>query len=108
MVERRRPTPDVLGEVLRSRPVHQPTSPPAPPDKVEKVKATFYLHPQIVKRLDALWLRLRARMKEGQLPTHSKSIVVELALELMLEDVEASEMESALVRRLLDKYTSTP
>ena len=103
MAERRRPIPDVLGEVLRP-PAHQPTGTPGNPQagKEPKDKLTTYVRRSINRRLDKAWLELRARMKAGELPELSKSILNDLALEIVLDDLEAAGMESQLVRKLRD------
>jgi hypothetical protein len=62
----------------------------------------------MVKALDAAWLRLRAQMKAGALPELSKSILVDLALEVMLEDLEAAGMDAQVIRKLVDQDTRRP
>jgi hypothetical protein len=63
----RKPTPDILGDLLgepsathhAGRPAHQDTNSPEDPNTrlpvdhtIERVKATFYLHPEVLERLE--------------------------------------------------------
>jgi hypothetical protein len=47
-------------------------------------------------------------MKAGELPELSKSILVDLAVEVMLEDLEASGMDTQVIRKLVDQHPSRP
>lgn len=122
-MNKRRETPDVLGELLgekqpapeapketteekpTSKPARKPTRKPArqkaskpapPPLPEEKVKATFYLSPEALDSLEEGQLRLRRlvdRDKRGQV---SKSLIVEMALLAALEELEAKKDKSQL------------
>jgi hypothetical protein len=99
----RKPTPDILGDLLGEPPaIHQTGTPAyqyssAPDDPntrppidhtVERVKATFYLHPEVLERLEDSWHRLRKLAKGTERGKVSKSLIVEVALELALQDLE--------------------
>lgn len=60
-----------------------------------KAKAGYYLPEELLQRFDETWLRLRLARE----PVESKSRLVELALELLLADLEAGE--NSRVLRLL-------
>jgi hypothetical protein len=112
----RKPTPDILGNLLgepsarrhADTPAHQSTVVPAgPPTRapadapVERVKATFYLDPTVLERLEEAWHRLRKLTKGVARGKVSKSLIVEVALELALHDLkeqgEASHLASKMV-----------
>ena len=88
-----------------SKPVRRPTSKPAGQKKAEKagpaqkVKATFYLDAQAVEALEAGWMELRKLADKKDRGQISKSLIVELALQLALEDLEKRGAESSLARR---------
>ena len=88
-----------------SKPVRRPTSKPAGQKKAEKagpaqkVKATFYLDAQAVEALEAGWMELRKLADKKDRSQISKSLIVELALKLALEDLEKKGADSSLARR---------
>ena len=111
----RKPTPDILGDLLgepsaRHRtgtPVHQstvtPKNPPtrAPADfPAERVKATFYLDHTVLERLEEAWHWLRKGAKGTERAKVSKSLIVEVALELALQDLEGQGAASSLARKM--------
>jgi hypothetical protein len=111
----RKPTPDILGDLLgepsttqhTGRPVNQSASTPEAPNTrvpvnqtVERVKATFYLHPEVLERLEDSWHQLRKLAKGPERGKVSKSLIVEVALELALQDLEGQEEASSLARRM--------
>jgi hypothetical protein len=111
----RKPTPDILGDLLgepsttqhTGGPVNQSTSTPenqntrVPVDHtVERVKATFYLHPEVLERLEDAWHHLRKVAKGAERGKVSKSLIVEVALELALQDLEGQGEASPLVRKM--------
>jgi hypothetical protein len=111
----RKPTPDILGDLLgepaasppTSTPVYQYTSTPgnpktpAPEDHtVERVKATFYLHPEVLEHLEESWHRLRKLAKGAERGKVSKSLIVEVALTLVLQELEAQGEASQLARKM--------
>jgi predicted AAA+ superfamily ATPase len=111
----RKPTPDILGDLLgepsttqhTGRTMNQSTSIPenqnthVPGDHtVERVKATFYLHPEVLERLEDSWHRLRKLAKGPERGKVSKSLIVEVALELALQDLEGQGEASPLARKM--------
>ena len=88
-----------------SKPVRKPTSKPAGQKKAEnqepaqKVKATFYLDAQAVEALEAGWMELRRLADKKDRSQISKSLIVERALKLALEDLEKKGADSSLARR---------
>ena len=122
MAERKK-TPDILGSLLGdtskpeyhntgipeyhndSKPVRKPTSKPASQKKdrdqepAGKVKATFYLDSKAVESLEDGWMELRKLADKKSRGRISKSLIVELALQLALEDLEKRGAESSLARR---------
>jgi hypothetical protein len=65
----------------------------------QKVKATFYLDAQAVEALEAGWMELRKLADKKDRSQISKSLIVELALKLALEDLEKKGADSSLARR---------
>ena len=59
-------------------------------------KATFNLSDQVQRELEKLWMHLRV---QEEIPT-SKSEIVEIAIQLVIEDIEEQGDYSALMRRL--------
>jgi hypothetical protein len=111
----RKPTPDILGDLLgepsathqTGTPANQLTSSPEDPKPrlsidhtVERVKATFYLHPAVLERLEDSWHRLRKLAKGTERGKVSKSMIVEVALELALQDLEGQGEASPLARKM--------
>lgn len=111
----RKPTPDILGDLLgepstaqhTGRPVNQSTGIPenqntrVPGDPtVERVKATFYLHPEVLERLEDSWHHLRKVAKGAERGKVSKSLIVEVALDLALQDLEGQGKASPLARKM--------
>lgn len=84
-----------------SKPVRKPTSKPVSQKKpeaqpAEKVKATFYLDAEIVEALEDGWMELRKLTDKKDRGQISKSLIVELALKMALEDLEKRGAESLL------------
>ncbi len=87
-----------------SKPVRKPTSKPVSQKKpeaqpAEKVKATFYLDTEIVETLEEGWMELRKLADKKDRGQISKSLIVELALKLALEDLEKRGAESSLAKK---------
>jgi hypothetical protein len=112
----RKPTPDILGDILgepsamdhTGKPANQFTSSPdntntrAPMNHtVERVKATFYLHPEVLERLEDSWHRLRKLAKGTERGKVSKSLIVEVALQLALQDLEGQGEASQLASKMV-------
>ena len=114
----RKPTPDILSDVLGEPPAAHRTGTPVPqygsaPDDphtrtpmdhaVERVKATFYLHPEVLERLEDSWHRLRKWAKGAERGKVSKSLIVEMALELALQDLEGQGEASPLASKMVHR-----
>lgn len=91
-------------ETVEEQPVKKPAKrrqrarkpAPAPPPSDEKVKATFYLSPGTLDSLEEGKLQLRRMAgseKRGQV---SKSLIVELALQMALRELESKKGKSQL------------
>lgn len=128
MADRTR-TPDILGNVL-SAPESTSADVEAPPPvkkaakrktvkqqdgktvnsqdnlsqtDVEKIKATFYLAPEAVEGLEDAWLQLRRQARGvSRKRAISKSEIVEIALQMMLEDLDAHGKSSQISSKLLN------
>ena len=97
-----------------SKPVKQPTIKPAgkPTSKpvsqkkaqaeepAEKVKATFYLDSKAVESLEDGWMELRKLADKKSRGQISKSLMVELALQMALEDLRKKGSDSLLAKKL--------
>jgi len=68
-------------------------------EPAQKVKATFYLDAQAVEALEAGWMGLRKLADKKDRGQISKSLIVELALQLALEDLEKKGAESSLAKK---------
>ena len=123
MAERKK-TPDIVGSLLGdtskpeyhntgipeyhndSKPVRKPTSKPASQKKdrdqepAGKVKATFYLDSKAVESLEDGWMELRKLADKKSRGRISKSLMVELALQLALEDLRKKGSDSLLAKKL--------
>jgi len=107
-----------------SKPVKQPTSKPvshknsktevkptSKPDKgsrepsgeasEEKLKATFYLAVEAVDALEEGWYQLRRMAATEDRTSISKSLIVEEALQIVLEELERTGQKSKLAKKLL-------
>jgi hypothetical protein len=78
-----------------------------PQAEADKIKATFYLALSAVEGLEEAWLQLRRQARgAGRKRAISKSEIVEMALQLMLEDLEAHGEASQISYKLLNRaYT---
>ena len=87
------------------KPVSKPTSKPAGQKKAEaeepaeKVKATYYLDAEVVEALEEGWMELRKLADKKDRGQISKSLIVELALKLALEELEKRGAESSLAKK---------
>ena len=123
MAERKK-TPDILGSLLGdtskpeyhntgipeyhndSKPVRKPTSKPASQKKdrdqepAGKVKATFYLDSKAVESLEDGWMELRKLADKKSRGRISKSLMIELALQMALEDLQKKGSDSLLAKKL--------
>jgi len=65
----------------------------------DKVKATYYISSEIVESLEEGWIQLRRLTPKDQRAQISKSLIVELALQVALEELESKGSESNLFKR---------
>jgi len=96
-----------------SLPVRQPTRKPAkkkasapevkPQAPGEKEKATFYISSQIVEALEEGWIQLRQLTPKDQRGQISKSLIVELALQISLEELNKKGQASLLAKKAVNK-----
>jgi len=88
-----------------SKPVRKRTSKPVSQKKAlaeepaEKVKATFYLDSKAVESLEDGWMELRKLADKKGRGRISKSLIVELALDMALEELEKRGSESSLYKK---------
>ena len=89
-----------------SKPVRKRTSKPVSQKKAlaeepaEKVKATFYLDSKAVESLEDGWMELRKLADKKGRGRISKSLIVELALHMALEDLRKKGSDSLLAKKL--------
>ena len=69
-------------------------------EPAEKVKATFYLDSKAVESLEDGWMELRKLADKKSRGRISKSLMVELALQLALEDLRKKGSDSLLAKKL--------
>jgi hypothetical protein len=130
-MDKRRETPDILGDLLggepSSGPASQETVKPAerpavkparrqasktarpkasrpaeePEPEAGKVKATYYLGLETLDGLEEGWLQLRRLTGREQRTSISKSLILETALQIALEELEQAGRESKLASRIL-------
>ena len=90
-----------------SKPVRKRTSKPVSQKKAlaeepaEKVKATFYLDSKAVESLEDGWMELRKLADKKGRGRISKSLIVELALQMALEDLRKKGYDSLLAKKLI-------
>ena len=89
-----------------SKPARKTTSKPVSQKKAlaeepaEKVKATFYLDSKAVESLEDGWMELRKLADKKGRGRISKSLIVELALQMALEDLRKKGSDSLLAKKL--------
>ena len=81
-----------------SKPVSQKKAEPQEP--AEKVKATYYLDAEVIEALEEGWMELRKLADKKSRGQISKSLMVELALQMALEDLQKKGSDSLLARKL--------
>jgi hypothetical protein len=112
----RKPMPDMMGSLLGGKPTGKEERKPEAVKEPEPAKtggkqggqavewdkdsprrkATFNLSDQVQRELERLWMRIRV---DQETPT-SKSEIVEIALQLVMEEIEAKGEKAALIKRL--------
>jgi len=129
-MDKRKETPDILGDLLggepsqpasqetvkpaerpavkparkqASRPAKPKASKPAeePGPEAGKIKATYYLGLETLDRLEDGWLTLRRLTSREQRTSISKSLILETALQICLDELEQAGRESKLASRIL-------
>ena len=85
-----------------SKPASKPVSQKKPEaqEPAEKVKATFYLDSKAVESLEDGWMELRKLADKKGRGRISKSLIVELALQMALEDLRKKGSDSLLAKKL--------
>ena len=79
--------------ITTGKPVKRPVTRPS-------VKATFYLSREVLFSLEEARLKLRELARPEGRAKISKSLIVEVAIHLAIEDLEASGEKSPLARML--------
>ena len=79
--------------ITTGKPVKRPVTRPS-------VKATFYLSREVLFSLEEARLKLRVLARPEGRAKISKSLIVEVAIHLAIEDLEASGEKSPLARML--------
>jgi hypothetical protein len=69
----------------------------------EKLKATYYLAIEVVDALEEGWYQLRRMASTDNRTSISKSLIVETALQITLEELNTSGQKSRIAKRLLEK-----
>jgi hypothetical protein len=86
------------------KPVKQDTS---IPESVEKVKATYYISQSTIDALEDAWYQLRKEASPENRGEISKSLIVDIALKIVIEDLRKQGTESQLASIMLYQNTST-
>ena len=69
-------------------------------EPAEKVKATFYLDSKAVEALEDGWMELRKMADKKNRSRISKSLMIELALQMALEGLQKKGSDSLLAKKL--------
>jgi hypothetical protein len=89
-----------------SKPVSKPTGKPVSQKKpeaqepAEKVKATYYLDAEVVEALEEGWMELRRLADKKDRGRISKSLIVELSLQLALDELKTKGVNSLLAKKV--------
>ena len=118
----RKPTPNIMGELLgekpeapkprrpvkqqasttvkhlTSTPVHQQASDTKP------IKATYYFSPATVEAIEEAWLQLRKLDRTAGRSGISKSLIVEKAIQIALEELERKGDKSQLASMTVTQH----
>jgi len=91
------------------KPVRQKASPLKDKDQIagkeqeeapgDKVKATYYISSEVVEALEEGWIQLRRLTPKDHRSQISKSLIVELALQIALEELESKGSKSLLAKK---------
>lgn len=82
----------------------EPVAKPAPAKEQEeapgdKVKATYYLATEVVEALEDGWIKLRKLTPKELRGQVSKSMIVELAVQMALDELESKGIKSLLAKK---------
>ena len=83
----------------------KPAVPPAPSPAKEqetsgdKLKATYYLSTEVLDQLEESWIRLRRMAPKEDRGQISKSLIVEMAIQMALEELESKGIKSLLAKK---------
>jgi len=69
----------------------------------EKLKATYYLAIEAVEALEEGWYKLRKMASTDNRTSISKSLIVEIALQIALEELEKSGQKSKIAKKILEE-----
>jgi len=94
-----KPTSEPVIQVKTGRPKREEPAPPVEAPPGERVKATFYLSAEVVEALEAGWIQLRRLTPKDRRGQVSKSMIVELAVQEALEDLDSKKERSSLARK---------
>ena len=81
-----------------SKPVSQKKAEPQEP--AEKIKATYYLDAEVVEALEEGWMELRRLADKKDRGRISKSLIVELSLQLALDELKTKGVNSLLAKKV--------
>ncbi len=93
-----------------SKTVGKPTSKPASqkagkpvsaPGETDKLKATYYISIEAIDALEASWMQLRKMASTDGRSSISKSLIVETALQIVLDELESKGSSSQIAKRML-------
>lgn len=108
-MQKRKDTPDILSNLMNQptqtevKPVKQNTS---IPESARKVKATYYLSQMTLDELEDAWHQLRKEASRENRGEISKSLIVDIALTIVLEDLKELGLQSPIASRMLHHNTS--
>jgi len=86
-----------------SKPTSKPVSQKKPEaqEPAEKVKATYYLDAEVVEALEEGWMELRRLADKKDRGRISKSLIVELSLQLALDELKTKGARSSLASKAI-------
>lgn len=70
---------------------------------VEKLKATYYLSIDAIDALEDGWIKLRRMASTDARTGISKSLIVDKALQIVLEELEKTGQKSRLAKKMLEE-----
>jgi len=108
----RKPVEKPDSKTVRQKTRKSAAAAPEPPEAVrepsteasgEKIKATYYISIEAVEALEDAWAQLRKMASTDTRTSISKSLIVEQALQIVLEELEKTGQKSRLAKRLLEE-----